>query len=400
MPSIRSQKQQRRGAVVPLTALLLIVIMAFLAFAIDLGYALIVRAQLQNAADAAALAGASQMLDSTILQGTPWWPDGTYSAVNNANAQAQGFALKNYGGGVALVVPGNTGNTSSGDIVCGNLSDPSNNAEQMSFSNHPYNSVQVRVRRDSTSNGPLSLFFARALGFNNLSLEAQATATYQGNIVGFSMARLGGGTCKLLPYTLDVNTWNQVLAGNGPDNWTRSSNGTVTNVPDGIPECKLFPLTNGSGGGGVQPGNFGTVDIGAPGNSTKVLDRQILNGPNAEDLSYYPGGVLQLDQTKNPPSVILNGDTGISAGAKDDLTAIIGQPRIIPLYSSVTGNGNNANYTIVAFVGITITEVVLTGSLQDKHITIQPCYCIDGSGVPSNKSGVSWYVSRPLALVR
>src|SRR5262249_51633150 len=149
-------------------------------------------------------------------------------------AQAQSFALKNYGGGVALTVPGNTSNSSTGDIVCGSLSDPNSHTEQMSFATYPYNSVQARVRRDGVANGSLSLFFARALGITSLNLDAQATATYQGNIVGFKIQYPGSNTCKLLPYALDVNTWNDVLAGNGPDNWTRSSNGTVTNVADGI----------------------------------------------------------------------------------------------------------------------------------------------------------------------
>ena len=38
----------------------------------------------------------------------------------------------------------------------------------------------------------------------------------------------------------------------------------------------------------------------------------------------------------------LNGDTGISAGVKDELASIKGQPRIIPIFSTVSGNGNNA----------------------------------------------------------
>src|SRR5436309_28520 len=71
-------------------------------------------------------------------------------------------------------------------------------------------------------------------------------------------------------------------------------------------------------------------------------------------------------------SMILQGDTGISAGVESDLQSIIGQARIIPLYSQVTGNGNNAQFTIVKFVGVTILEVNLNGSTTSKHVTIQP----------------------------
>src|SRR5262249_8418840 len=144
-------------------------------------------------------------------------------------------------------------------------------------------------------------------------------------------------------------------------------------------------------------GNFGTVDLGAANNSTADLARQILYGVNADDLSHFANNTIQLDPATG--TLNLQGDTGVSAGVKDELTSIIGQPRIIPLYSTVSGPGNNANYPIVGFAGITITEVVLTGSLSSKHITIQPCYVIEPNAI-SGGSGTSWFVVRPLALTR
>src|SRR5262249_46222455 len=232
------------------------------------------------------------------------------------------------------------------------------------------------------------------------SMSAMATATFKDRITGFSIHTPGTSTCKLLPYALSIDTWNQVLAGNGPDLWSRDPNtGAVSSASDGIHECKLFPISNGNGSSknSLPPGNFGTIDIGSPNNSSAVLVRQILYGPNAEDLSYYPDGKVQI----NPDTgvLLMNGDTGVSAGAKDALTAIIGQPRIIPLYTTVSGPGNNAQYTIVAFAGITITEVVLTGSLSSKHLTIEPCFCIDSNGIPGDKV-TSNYVYTPVALTR
>ncbi len=51
----------QRGAVAILTAVLFMVFLGFAAFAIDLGHLYLVKSELQNAADAAALAGASVM---------------------------------------------------------------------------------------------------------------------------------------------------------------------------------------------------------------------------------------------------------------------------------------------------------------------------------------------------
>lgn len=90
------------------------------------------------------------------------------------------------------------------------------------------------------------------------------------------------------------------------------------------------------------------------------------------DLSYF-GGELHTSFV-NPLSI--HGDTGISAGIAPEFNAIKGQPRAIPLFiDAPTGNGNNANYTIVKFVGIRIMHVKLTGmpsrsSFSRRHMSI------------------------------
>jgi len=80
----------------------------------------------------------------------------------------------------------------------------------------------------------------------------------------------------------------------------------------------------------------------------------------------------------------LNGDTGISAGIKDELFSIIGKKRIIPIYSSVAGNGNNAMYTIVRLEGIRILDVKLTGSKNEKRVIIQPAKMVARNAILSS----------------
>src|SRR6476660_4204450 len=58
---MKTHATRRKGAIVPLTALLMTFIVGLMAFAIDLGYVASVEGELQNAADAAALAGAEQL---------------------------------------------------------------------------------------------------------------------------------------------------------------------------------------------------------------------------------------------------------------------------------------------------------------------------------------------------
>ena len=163
---------------------------------------------------------------------------------------------------------------------------------------------------------------------------------------------------------------------------------------DGKLELNMYPLSNGSSG--VAPGNFGTVDIGSSNNSTADLKRQILVGVSAEDLAYF-GGSLKLGPDG---TLLMNGDTGISAGIKEELEEIKGDPRVIMLYSTVTANGNNAMYTIVGFVGVRIMFVNLTGSMSQKKVIIQPAVVVETGAIVSTSPNDSQYVYSNARLVR
>ena len=117
-------------------------------------------------------------------------------------------------------------------------------------------------------------------------------------------------------------------------------------------------------------------------------------GVNASDLSYL-GGELKLAANGE---LLLNGDTGISAGVKDELASIIGQPRIIPIFQSVSGPGNNATYTIVQFAGVRILNVKLTGAMSQKRVIVQPCNIVVKGGIPGD--GTSSFVYSPVWIVR
>src|SRR5438309_4340015 len=71
MCTYRTTSTRRQGGVAPLVALLLVPLMGMLAFSVDVGYMIVVRTELQNAADAAALAGAQQLMDPMVAFYTP-----------------------------------------------------------------------------------------------------------------------------------------------------------------------------------------------------------------------------------------------------------------------------------------------------------------------------------------
>lgn len=51
---------------------------------------------------------------------------------------------------------------------------------------------------------------------------------------------------------------------------------------------------------------------------------------------------------------------------------VIGEVKAIPLFTSVSGPGNNATYVISRFVGVRIMDVRLTGNPNKRHVTVQP----------------------------
>jgi hypothetical protein len=121
-----------------------------------------------------------------------------------------------------------------------------------------------------------------------------------------------------------------------------------------------------------------------------------VSGVNSEDLAHH-GGSIQLNSAGE---LYLNGDTGISAGVMDELVSILGKPRIVPIFRSVTNPGNNATYTIVKFCGIRIVEVNLRGSISSKRVMIQPANIVTRGGIYSEIPSTSTFIYSPVWLVR
>src|SRR5262245_43182120 len=65
----KNHRNPRPGAIGPLTAVLLIPMVAMVAFAIDMSYIWRTEAELQNAADSAALAGAAELANAYYVSG-------------------------------------------------------------------------------------------------------------------------------------------------------------------------------------------------------------------------------------------------------------------------------------------------------------------------------------------
>ncbi len=356
---------RRRGNVLVLFAVMLTGLVGLVAFAIDTGYIALTKTNLPAAADAGALAGSAK---TAVVPGQP---------VDAAAVRAE---VKKY---VALNLPGLT--VRDQDIRIGRYTPTAPAGSRLAFdSAGSANAVQVTVRRDGLANDPLKLFFAPVIGSKSAAVSATATAF---------LNAVGGATAgaPLLPYTMQVDYFHAAAsAGTGlnqtalptADNFTVAPNSfNVSAGPDGIREVVLF------GDGSSAPGNFGSLDIGSSLNGTSELERQVYSGPTLADFANADfASKVNADGALYVPFTA-TGDTGLSSSVKTALQAIIGQPRIIPLYDTVTGSGNGAAYHVVEYAGVVITKVDFTGS--PKRVWVQPAFVASNKVRPVRAGGTA-----------
>ena len=375
-------RRKRRGTVLILTVAMLFVLFSFLAFSIDVGFLSGARAELRRSADAGSMAGSWELFNQ-LKRGAPM-----SSAQDSARRVAAQYA------GANLVVNGSI-NADSGplsrEIQTGYLASLTDTSGLSANSDLPFMAVQVSLSKNAARNGEVPLFFGKIFGQSGQAMQSTATSVMAQSIKGFSLNAGSSQTIQLLPFALDLDTWNRAMDRCSADNYCYDeATGNVSTGSDGSPEMNLYPQGTGS------PGNRGTVDIGSANNSTADLARQIVNGISQADLAAL-NKPLVFDESGK---MTLNGDTGISAGVKDELASIIGQTRVIPIFASVSGNGNNAVYTIVKWAGVRILDVKLTGPMAKKMLMVQPTSIIGRNVVVGTSSNSSSHVYSPVLLVR
>lgn len=381
----KQRRPRRRGTITVLTALLMIGLIGMVAFSVDLGYLINGREELQRTADAAALAAVWELAENSVKQNSSL-------AMSETRAEAVAVAFENDVCKVGPMVDLNSANGVDGDVVIGTINDFSTPSPQMTFVDaDDFNAVKVRVLKTNSRNGDIPYFFGRVFGLTGQETEASATAAMVKLIRGFEVPA-DGSNLDILPFALDELTWNLLMAKSATlsDQWSYNEDtGAVSPGCDGILEVNLFPQATGS------PGNRGTVDIGPSNNSTSDIAYQILHGVSPADIAAIGGSIC----IPEGGDLVLNGDTGISAGVKDELASIIGETRIIPIFSHVVGPGNNADFHIVKWCGVRIMEVKLTGPGSKKKVLVQPAVVCTSGVVPSTTTGYTDFVYSPAFLV-
>ena len=172
---IKKLCRQDRGAVAMVTTLMLTAMLGLTGAAVDLGVMYSVHNELQNAADAAALAGASRLVTM----------DGDGNAVatpNDALTEAMTFGQANQALGAQLAVLNQDIEMGLWDVASNDFDPdhygPSANPDYLT-------AVRVTTRKDDLANSPVSTYFASAVGLSEVNMNAESSAYlgYAGSVL-------------------------------------------------------------------------------------------------------------------------------------------------------------------------------------------------------------------------
>lgn len=155
----RNEQQARRGVVVVQVAVVLTLLLGFVALTIDVGTMYNTKAELQLAADSAALAGAAVLLTESGVN-----PEASISV-------AQSIAGAHQAAGEPVTL-------ATGDIEIGRYSNPLDlTAEFIPMTDNTANTVWVTAAREEAEGNGVGLLFAGVFGRDVTTITAKAAAS-------------------------------------------------------------------------------------------------------------------------------------------------------------------------------------------------------------------------------
>ncbi len=312
----------QRGVAAIIVSVTLVMFLGFAALAVDLGYVMVTRNELQNVADAAAL-GATRQL-GVIYEGLSYGQMPTYVCdPAGLISVAREIAVKNGAGGKAVAV-------NDSDITIGRWNA---STKVLTPTLVGPDAVRVRVRRDSSANGPISTFFAMIWHKNTVDVTAVATAA----LTAQSTAGPGG-----LPIPVGISrAWfdNKAVFCNQPIKFY------PTNSPEGCAGWHTYEESPPNASQlkkileGLEAGRY--VAPEATAGSTQF---EFVGGTIAAD---FPEMAALFEHCK----VLNDGEIDQDTDPTTWTTAVV-------VYDSSDCTNPNKATTIVGFATVTITEVL------------------------------------------
>lgn len=366
------RQHARRGVAVAVLLVSLTTVAAIAAVAWNVGHLYLVRDQMRVACEAAALAGAPELLDEGVLRGEPNAADD----VQAARLRAQIVATRNFADGRAVLLDLNWANAPAGDIVAGFVATPTQvlSPLQAWSGTGPVNSLRVQAHRASWRGNAATLWLGRLFGVVDADVVASARATLDYRVVGFRPTP--GAAAPLVPLALDLNAWSKQFRNDSQaasqDKYTVDYRaGIVIPGEDGIAELEFRAPLNGAATGGDTTNSKPLYGLLLnPAADAAALYRQLLVGVHSADLqvlggelSIAPGGAVALPTFGE-----------FDAAWVERLIAIRGQTRVWPLGTPMSETSGSPPVAVENFVAAVLVDARIDTVNQPPAIvvTLQP----------------------------
>lgn len=226
LTKLQKLAKDERGAMAIIVAMSLTALVGFTGAAVDLGSIYSSRAELQNATDAAALAAAATMIaydedmQAIAQPGESLSQAHTFTGKHTVVQMTPADPEDPEGDKVPVNVPMVM---LEDDFEIGRWNHELGDFEETGFSDDPNDltAVRIRLRRDSLANNPITTFFAKMAGLDNVELQTSTVAFlgYAGSVPpgvprdeGIPGGETEGGGLPVLPIAV-----HSAVIGDGKD---------------------------------------------------------------------------------------------------------------------------------------------------------------------------------------
>jgi hypothetical protein len=257
----RFKRKKNKGNIAIISAILLLPILGFCALALDIGYAFVLKNEIQNAADATALAAAACLVNRTECGNqNARFPDWSTAETNGTS-----FLNKNSVENIPLT---------SANVQAGywNFSSPELGLQSTSITPtlNDVPAIQVRIEKSQLiNNGGSPVIFSQFIGIPEIPLSAVSIAVISGPS--------GVGAGSLFPIAIAKclydNYWNPATS--SPKLATQT-NPSGFDLPQIIGEPYKFKITSSYKVGSCEAGQWTTFLV--DNNSANYLRTLITNG--------------------------------------------------------------------------------------------------------------------------
>lgn len=381
------QRQRwRRRLLISLASLSVVLVLCGLTMSSHYRHISKARRALQDTANDAALRAAARLVSEGKLGNDPDLID----AITDARSVARTHVRRYSQDPTSSLDSSEAADEDEVEIEVGYLADSRHfDGELETDATSRFNAVTIQVRRDGPSSGGSPLLLASLFGLSGSSLAVEATAEVNGHIRGFESPENEDDGLPILPFALDLKSWQELVDGNAYDDWSwNGQRRVVSGGPDGIREVNLYPQGDG------DAASRGTINVGKNYSRSKVA-HQILHGIMGADLEDRKGR-FAFDTNKR---LRVEGEAGINVGVARELELIRGEPRVLPVFRSVEGSDDKATYTIVKFVGVRVVDVKLSGPPRSRRVLVQPAAMVVDEAISTRDPSLSELIFTPAEIV-